>query len=118
MANSESFPAIPEQPGQPAIERAVLGYFLEQQTNNPDFMKGLANRLWNDLSSLEKDTLGIAQATFFPDDLEGRQNSLKAQLVIDYIRTESDAFRELDISLADILSPRSEDPEPPAPDAK
>lgn len=96
MANAEFSPAIPDQPN---YGREVLKYFLQQQADNPEFMRGLAKRLWGALSSTEKDAMAVTQATFFPDDPVGRQNSLNAQLVVEYIRTETAAVSQLEEAL-------------------
>lgn len=92
MAENESAPSVPEQSKH---GRDVIRYFLDEQASDPEFMKGLANQLWRDLPSVDKDTMALTQATFFPHDIEGRLNSLKAQLVVDYIRQESARFIEL-----------------------
>lgn len=93
MTNGEYLQPDHEPAG---FDRNVLEYFLERLSEDQNFTRRLAKKLWLNLTSEEKDAVSVTHASFFPDDLVGRQNSINAQLIVDYIRTETATANQLE----------------------
>lgn len=65
-------------------------------------MKNLANRLWLELPSAEREALASAIIPVGPEDLVGQQNSLKAQLLVKYVLDGIYGYQLLEDSLGPI----------------
>ncbi len=96
----------PDTPGRyGAQDYDVFRYYIQQQKRDPAFLDTLADKLWEGLSSEEQVVRTILNASFFPDDIDDRQRSIKVGLLRDYIDAQIRLVHQLDADLGASFTP-------------
>lgn len=79
----------------------MFEYILDKQIKDPQSTVRLVKRLWETLPAEEQAArYDMAVAIYPEDNVNGRQNLICAQLLLEYIASEASLARDLDLEFA------------------
>lgn len=83
------------------LSRQVIGYFLEQQQQNPQYIPRLAQQLWDELPPEGRHRLNFIYASVYPNDTDIRQRAIQADLLVEFVQAQIDETIALEKAYAE-----------------